>query len=320
MSEEEVQRSKADWEVILREKDNYSREATILTKDGISKQLETYGKVIRNNLGVAEKVIGTTRDVTRLREYERGLEGKINELNRSNAELEDFAYIASHDLQEPLRKLTTFSERLQVKFGEVLGNEGAMYLSRIVAATENMRVLIDNLLEFSKTARSPRHFYKTDLNHLLEDVKAELELKIEETGTEISCVGLPVLEVIPSQIKQLFNNLLNNSIKFKRPEAKSLISITCEKLDNIQKKNYNLRIDRHYYKMSFADNGIGFESEYSERIFQIFQRLHGKSEYPGSGIGLAICKKIVDNHNGVIFATAYPKQGAVFIVILPETQ
>lgn len=320
MNEAEIQRSKEDWKNIIKTLDNYTREASILTKDGSIKRLETYGKVLRDNNGNAEKVIGTTRDVTKLREYERSLEEKIQELNRSNTELEEFAYVASHDLQEPLRKLTTFSERLQAKFKEVLGKEGMLYLDRIVAATENMRVLIENLLEFSRTARSDKHFTKTNLNDLLENVKADLELKIEETGAVINSAPLPTMEVIPSQIKQLFDNLISNSIKFRSNHRQSIIDILCHKLTAQEINTYNLRPEKKYFRFIFEDNGIGFEKEYSERIFQIFQRLHGKSEYPGSGIGLAICKKIVENHSGLIFATGSPTKGSAFTVILPENQ
>lgn len=320
MSEEEARRSAEDWKAILKNKDVYNREASITTKDGIIRQLETYGKVLRDNNGMVEKVIGTTRDVTRIREYEKSLEEKIQELNRSNTELEEFAYIASHDLQEPLRKLTTFSERLQSKFAPCLGKEGLVYLDRIVAATENMRILIENLLEFSRTARSGKHFTSVSLAKLLAEVEADLELQIEETGTKIIADPLPTLDVIPSQIKQLFNNLLSNAVKFRNKQQQAVITISTEKLPGSEKSMYYLKNEKSYYKITIKDNGIGFEKEYAEKIFQIFQRLHGRTEYPGSGIGLAICKKIVENHSGVIFATGNIGDGAAFTVILPETQ
>jgi light-regulated signal transduction histidine kinase (bacteriophytochrome) len=313
-------KSKGDWKKTLKEKDNYIREATVTAKNGEIKQLETYGKIIRNNSGDAEKIIGTTRDVTRLREYERSLEENIKELHRSNTELEEFAYVASHDLQEPLRKLTTFSERLQLKFTDKLGPDGILYLERIMAATENMRILIDNLLEFSRTARSGKYFTQANLTELLNEVKSNLELKIEETGTVIFDKPLPTMEVISSQIKQLFDNLLSNSIKFRKEDETPVIHIKYHKLDVQDKNKYNLRPDKNYINITVEDNGIGFEKEYSEKIFQIFQRLHGKSQYPGSGIGLAICKKIVENHNGVIFGEGEIGKGSVFTVILPETQ
>jgi len=314
-------KSKEAWKKTLSEKDNYLHEASIITNNGEVRQLETYGKIIKNEeKNVTEKIIGTTRDVTRLREYEKSLEENIRELNRSNTELEEFAYIASHDLQEPLRKLTTFSERLQLKFKEKLGSDGVLYLERIVAATENMRILIENLLEFSRTARSSRYFSKANLSDLLNEVKAGLELKIEETGTIIIDTPLPTIEIVPTQIKQLFDNLLSNSIKFRKEQVPPVIHIRCHPLDAQEKSSLSLRPDKNYFNIKIEDNGIGFEMEYAERIFQIFQRLHGKSQYPGSGIGLAICKKIVENHNGIIFGDSNTGNGAIFTVILPETQ
>lgn len=320
MSEADAQRYLAEWKNILKEKDNFVIETTITDNNGRIKKLETYGKVIRETNLEPQKIFGTTRDVTRLREYERSLEEKIRELNHHNTELEDFAYVASHDLQEPLRKLTTFSERLRTKFSALLGGEGVLFLDRMVAATETMRLLIENLLEFSRTARSDKYFMQKDMAQLLDEVVAELEFRIDETGTGITSDPLPVMEVIPAQIKQLFDNLISNSIKFRKQDESCLITISCSSLSNAEKINYFLPEHKEYFKIELADNGIGFEKEYSERIFQIFQRLHGKSEYPGSGIGLAICKKIVENHNGLIFAKGNVGNGALFTIILPESQ
>ncbi len=320
--EDDTVKSKEIWKNTLSSKDNYIHEASLTTRNGEIKHLETYGKIIKNKEqnNIVEKIIGTTRDVTRLREYERSLEENIRDLNRSNTELEEFAYIASHDLQEPLRKLTTFSERLQLKFSDKLGPDGVLYLERMVAATENMRVLIENLLEFSRTARSNRYYSKANLSDLLNEVKADLELKIEETGTIIIDTPLPTMEIVPTQIKQLFDNLLSNSIKFKKDKNPPVVHIRCHPLETQEKIKFNLRPDRNYFNIEIEDNGIGFEKEYDQKIFQIFQRLHGKSQYPGSGIGLAICKKIVENHNGIIFGEGNRGNGATFTVILPETQ
>jgi PAS domain S-box-containing protein len=320
LPDEDSRKKKSEWKLLLKNKNSYTRETNIVTKDGSPKQLETYAKIIHNADGEIEKIIGTTRDVTRLRKYEISLEEKIRELNRSNKELEEFAYVASHDLQEPLRKLTTFSERLQTRFSDRLGNDGMVYLERIGVATENMRVLIENLLEFSRTARSTHLFSFENLTSLLDQVKADLELKIEESGTIIHSGELPSIECIPSQLKQLFDNLLNNSIKFKKKEEPCIINISSSTLSKAEKDALHLPVGRNYFKIVIRDNGIGFEKEYAERIFQIFQRLHGKSEYPGSGIGLAICKKIVENHNGLIHAEGIPDEGATFTVVFPERQ
>jgi PAS domain S-box-containing protein len=319
--EENPGKSSYNGTLDLLTRDNYINEVSITTKNGETRQLETYGKIIKNTAGdTIEKIIGTTRDVTRLREYERSLEENIKELHRSNTELEEFAYVASHDLQEPLRKLTTFSERLQLKYSDKLGADGGLYLERIVAATGNMRTLIENLLEFSRTAKSGTFFSKANLSDLLKEVKADLELKIEETGTIIIDTPLPAMEVVPTQIKQLFDNLLSNSIKFRNEKTAPEIRIESHVLNADEKNKHNLRPDKKYFNIEIKDNGIGFEKEYSERIFQIFQRLHGKSQYAGSGIGLAICKKIVENHNGIIFADGNVGNGAVFSIILPEIQ
>lgn len=317
LDENEIRKSKRDWIKILKEADTYLREMEITTKDGYKRRLETFGKVFRDEDGFAYKVIGTTRDITKLKEYEQELEVKIDELNRSNKDLEEFAYIASHDLHEPLRKLSTFGQRLATNAQEELSPVNKDYLDRMLKATENMRNLIDNLLEFSRVTRGGSTFVKTDFNKLIEEVVAEQELKIEETGAEIKICEMPVLEVIPSQMKQLFNNLLNNALKFISPGKKPIVEFCCSFLKPEERSRYKLKNNREYYKITVVDNGIGFDKAYSEKIFQIFQRLHGKADYTGSGIGLAICRKIAENHKGVIFADSEPGSGASFTIILP---
>jgi PAS domain S-box-containing protein len=323
LTEEDFEKSKMVLEAIARKKendDNYSWEYRVTSADGSVKKIETSGKVVYDEAGNWIKTVGTSRDITKLREYQQSLEEKIRDLNRSNKELEEFAYIASHDMNEPLRKITTFIERLENRYKSELGTEGQLYLNRITASVENMRLLIDTLLEFSRTARTNQPFQKTSLHELMKEVIADLELKIEETNTSIEIGQLPAIQSIPSEIKQLFNNLLSNSIKFRRKESSPHISINSEKLSKNSKEQFHLPTEKTYYQITFRDNGIGFETEYNERIFQIFQRLHGKAEYPGSGIGLAICKKIVDHHNGLIYATGQVGQGATFTLILPEEQ
>lgn len=273
--------------------------------------------VDNNTLGLNGKNEPAPSDYKKIQKI---LENKIKELDRSNKELEEFAYVASHDLQEPLRKITSFSERLKEKLPKDLEPDIQLYLDRMLAATDNMRRLIDNLLEFSRTSRSREPFVKTDLNDIIAQVKADLELKIEETNTEIITGKLPVIDAVPMQMRQLFTNLFTNSIKFKQPDKPPYITITCRLLDDDEKDEYHTRGDGNVYQLSVKDNGIGFEQEYSLKIFQVFQRLHGKAEYPGSGIGLAICKKIVENHKGLVFAQGEPGKGAEFIIIIPELQ
>ena len=237
-----------------------------------------------------------------------------------NKELEEFVYVASHDLQEPLRKITSFSERLKEKLPSDLDPEIQIYLSRILVATKNMRNLIENLLEFSRTSRFNEPFAQIDLNEILSQVKADLEIRIEETNTIIDSDNLPVIEGIAMQMRQLFTNLFTNAIKFKSQDKTPEISITSHLISEQEKKEYNINNAGAYYKIVVQDKGIGFEQEFATRIFQIFQRLHGKAEYPGSGIGLAICKKIVDNHHGELLAKSEPGKGAAFIIILPQSQ
>lgn len=308
------------WSDILSHPQEHIWEYEIRSVDGQKKVLESYANIIHDANGKPIKILGATRDITRIREYEESLKKKIQELDRSNKELEEFAYIASHDLQEPLRKITAFSERLKEKAANELSPESTLYLDRMLLGAANMRLLIDNLLEFSRTSRHNNNFATVDINQILKVVEAELELKIEETGATIIAGKLPLMEGIPSQIQQLFTNLLGNAIKFRQAGQPPEIRISCEVCSDVDKQFHNLNKEKTYYKIIVKDNGIGFEQEYATRIFQIFQRLHGKSEYPGSGIGLAICKKIVDNHQGRIFADSQVGQGARFTIILPESQ
>jgi PAS domain S-box-containing protein len=301
-------------------KSGFEHEYQVKTKTGASKIVSTKAKVVTDAKGDPLKIVGITRDITLLRNFERDRERSIRELNRSNKELEEFAYIASHDLQEPIRKISTFGERLKAKFLDRLGTDGVLYLERIMASAENMRTLIDNLLEFSRTTRSSHAFEWISLQDIITNVKTDLELKIEETNASIVSVALPQLEAVASEMKQLFNNLLSNAIKFRDANAAPIIKITSGKTTKTEKEKHHLPIDKEFFKIQVNDNGIGFEEEYADRIFQIFQRLHGKAEYPGSGIGLAICKKIVDNHNGIMYAESKPGTGATFVVILPEKQ
>ncbi len=304
----------------LESRTEFELEYVVTTKGGKQKNVFTKGKVVCDSEGNAKKILGITRDITSLKNLEKEQERTFKELNRSNKELEEFAYVASHDLQEPLRKISTFNERLKIKFGDVLGPDGNTYLDRIISSTESMRLLIDNLLEFSRTARSSQAFTNCDLNSVLKETISDLELKIEETSAEIRISELPTIEAVPLEMKQLFSNLISNSIKFRKPQVDPVITIQSTLVDKAEKNELHLPLDANFVKIEIGDNGIGFEQEYAERIFQIFQRLHGKTEYAGSGIGLAICKKIVDNHGGIILGKSAPGKGASFIIVLPEKQ
>jgi len=305
----------------LKEKNDFSYEYVIRTKSGNMKNISTKAKLVKDGQGDVLKVLCINRDITALRTFEKDQERNIRELNRSNRDLEEFAYIASHDLQEPLRKIAMFTERLKAKYANNLDKEGELFVERILASAGNMRMLIDNLLDFSRANRRSHTFDQVDIKNILDTVVAELELKIEETRARITFSGtFPVIEAVTSEMSQLFSNILSNAIKFRRADQPAEIAVRSARLNKTERHLLGLPASQTFHKIEVQDNGIGFEPEYSERIFQIFQRLNGKSEYPGSGIGLAICKKIVEKHNGLIFAKSQPDQGATFTIILPEKQ
>jgi PAS domain S-box-containing protein len=298
----------------------FEYEYLLRTSTGKQKMVSTKGRVITDKAGNPKRMLGITRDITNLKNLEKERERNIRDLNRSNRDLEEFAYVASHDLQEPLRKISTFGERLKTHCAGTLDKEATLYINRILASTENMRILIDNLLEFSKTTRSSLAYIKCNLNAVMQDVLSDQELKIEETKTRIQSGDLPVIDAVPSEMRQLFNNLIGNAVKFRKKNDDPVITVQSQRLSDAEKATHHLPAERIYYKIIFSDNGIGFEEEYAEKIFQIFQRLHGKAEYPGAGIGLAISKKIVDNHEGIIYGTSNNGKGSTFTVILPEAQ
>lgn len=239
------------------------------------------------------------------------------ELELSNTELQQYAYIASHDLQEPLRKILTFSRMVQERFA---GDkpEALPYLSRVINASERMRKLIDDLLNYSKLTASAI-FKRIDLNEILVGTLSDLELIIKEKNVQLVIEDLPKADVIPGQIRQVFQNLISNAIKFSRKDVRPLLHI---KGEIIREKSIDSPPDSEgaFCRISINDNGIGFEEKYLDKIFTLFQRLHGKEEYEGTGIGLAIVKKIVDKHNGIISAHSTENKGTTFIIVLPLHQ
>jgi signal transduction histidine kinase len=299
--------------------EDFDCEYTIVTGKNNLRFVSSKGKVVSKD-GHLHKMIGITHDITYLKNSDRERERIIRELKQSNKELEEFAYAASHDLQEPLRKITTFGERLSARHSEKLGSDGVLYINRMMTSAKNMRILIDNLLEFSRTTRSTYDFKPVDLNLIVHAVMEELDLNITESNATIHVPYLPEIDAVEAEMKQLFSNLLTNAIKFRKPDARPIVKITSTNTNHVDKNIYHLPNDKEFVTISVVDNGIGFEEEYAGKIFQIFQRLHGKSEFPGSGIGLAICKKIVENHNGVIFTKSELGKGTSFTIILPVKQ
>jgi signal transduction histidine kinase len=250
-----------------------------------------------------------------LLDYQGKLEEKVSELNKSNHDLEQFAYIASHDLQEPLRKIRNFSDLLEKNIHDE--DKTRKYISKIDMASSRMLLLIKDVLNYSRLSKADKTFINISLQETLNNVKLDMELLIEEKDAVIKSTGLPVIIGIPLQLYQLFFNLISNSLKFSI--AKPVISITCRDIpaDEI-KKNTPLQTTVPHIELLFKDNGIGFEQKYAKQIFTIFKRLNSKDAYTGTGIGLALCKKIVDNHNGLISVTSEVGKGTLFSVILPK--
>lgn len=288
----------------------------VIRADGNLRYLRGNGKIVANKSG--EKIlIGTTSDVTDEVLTNQDIEQRNRELEANNKELQTFNYVASHDLQEPLRKIQTFISRLVDKELDALSENGKQYLLRIQDSSQRMRVLIDDLLKFSRANKAEQVFEKTNLNEVLENSKLELAQIIEDKKASIINDDLPNLNVIPFQMQQLFTNLISNSLKYSQENSTPIITINISEVDASKEIALPVNEKNKYYKIIFKDNGIGFDSQYAEKIFLLFNRLHNKDEYSGTGIGLAICKKIVENHKGFIFADGEINIGAIFTIYLP---
>lgn len=293
-----------------------SMDYKIITKDGAIRHFKTIAKSYTDLQG-NQSMIGTTQDVTDEYEKNQHIKDRNKELEQKIKELNEFNHVASHDLQEPLRKIQTFISRINDKEKENLSEFGLEYLHRIEKASNRMRILINDLLQYSRTNRAEKNLIKVDLNESLNNTLSELSQYIEEKKAEINFDVLPVIDGIDFQMQQLFLNLISNSLKYSKEEIAPIINI---KYEEVSAKNEALLKDsstKKYYKIDFSDNGIGFEQEHADKIFLLFNRLHGKTEYHGTGVGLAICKKIVENHNGFIFAKSQVGIGSTFTIYIP---
>ncbi len=270
--------------------------------------------------------VGTSTDIHDQKTFSKELETKVQErtkdlqqanqeLERMNEELASFAYVSSHDLQEPLRKIQTFANRIAEK--EVLSDSGKDYFRRMQDAAQRMHLLIEDLLAYSRTSTTEKVFETCQLTPLIEEVKHDLEQLIKEKQATITYKELPTMNIIPFQFRQLFTNILSNALKFSKQDVPSHITIRAEEVTGGGNGHPELVKDKAYYHLTVQDNGIGFSPEYNTRIFEVFQRLHGKHEYKGTGIGLAICKKIMENHQGSISAVGEPGVGATFHIYVP---
>ena len=262
----------------------------------------------------AELIIANNELVFQNEEKEK----RAAELTIANKELLAFTYISSHDLQEPLRKIQTFVSIILEKESKNLSDKGKYHFQRMQLAAGRMQQLIDDLLAFSRISTTELKFEKTDLNKILDEVKADLKDTIQEKNATIEATELCDANIIAFQFRQLLYNLLSNALKFSQPAIPSHISIKSRIAKGRELNNNKLSAERNYCHITIQDNGIGFEPHFSERIFEVFQKLHGKEVYAGTGIGLAIVKKIVENHNGIIIATSELNQGARFDIYLPD--
>ena len=251
-------------------------------------------------------------DISELKEREAALA-------RSNRELETFASIASHDLQEPLRKIDAFGDRLKRRYYDTLGDDGRMYVERMQSAVGRMRSLIEDLLDYSRVTTKAKPFDQVRLADVLEEVKSDLQIAIENSSADIRAVSLPVIDADRTQMRQLLQNIIANALKFRKPEMAPVIEITCQ----ARPAERGVAVageSGERLSISISDNGIGFEMKYAERIFGIFQRLHNRAEYEGTGVGLATCRKIVERHKGTLTVSSEPGVGTTFTIDIPTRQ
>lgn len=292
--------------------DNLSPDERVLyRKDGTRFPVEFIKTSINENGRVVGSVV-VFKDITERKQVQDSLARKAAELARSNSELEQFAFVASHDLQEPLRKIQAFGDRLKVKCQPIQAPDIQDYLERMQSAAARMRNLINDLLAFSRVIRSSEPFVTVDLNEITKEVLGDLEVRIEKSGAKVEIEDLPKIDADPMQMRQLMLNLLSNALKFQPTGASPVIKISATTFTPLSREaQCELRVQ---------DNGIGFDEKYMDKIFAVFQRLHGRTEYEGTGVGLAVCRRIIDRHHGTITARSQPEKGATFIVTLPMKQ
>lgn len=275
------------------------------------------------------KLIAVNRNLQKEIEDRKLSEQKIKKLNfqllenneqlkTTIEELDRFAYVASHDLQEPLRKILIFSDKLEQGFKDEMAAEAVSYLQKIVKSSERMHQLINDLLKFSRYTNDNYGFEKTDLNQIMRDVISDIEVDIQKKHATVQIEDLPTIWAIPSQMRQVFQNLISNSLKFSRDGVTPEIRIYGRKSSGSEIFGHKKAPNDQYFQIFFKDNGIGFDPKYAKEIFVVFKRLHSYHDFEGTGIGLSICKKIVEKHNGFITAEGHLNEGATFTITLPD--
>lgn len=276
-------------------------------KDGSYYWVNTTIVPFLDDQGEPYQYVSIRYEITQRKLAEEKLKKYAAKLEISNRELQDFASVAAHDLQEPLRKIEVFSERLATRHESSFSEEGRAYLERMKKAASRMRKLIEDLLTYSRVASKAESFKMTDLNRIVKEVVSDLEVTIEQSEAEIKVSLLPIIEADPAQMRQLFQNLISNALKFHKESQPPKIVISAV-------------VENDFCELRVIDNGIGFDEKYLDRIFTIFQRLHGRTEYEGTGVGLAVVRRISDRHGGSVTATSSPGEGACFTVRLPVRQ
>ena len=276
------------------------------------------GRRLVRDAGAAPLILLALEDVTDRRRAEKQIQVYVQKLEWSNRELQDFAYIASHDLQEPLRAIQAFGERLHSQAGADLREDARGSLERMLRAATRMRGLINDLLEFSRITTNSRPFTAVDLSEVVQQARSDLTKRIEETGGCVEVGPLPAIEADASQMRQLLQNLMDNALKYGRDDTPPVVTVRGEVMPDDAGSGRGGK--RATCRIEVRDNGIGFEQKYAERIFAPFQRLHGRGRYDGTGIGLAICRKIAERHGGRITAQSTPGVGSLFTILLPVDQ
>jgi light-regulated signal transduction histidine kinase (bacteriophytochrome) len=280
-------------------------ESEITLKNGETVWVSWTNKAIFDEKGAPSGILGIGTEITERKRAEETLRRHTAKVESVNHELQEFAFVASHDLQEPLRKIQTFADRLRKLLGHELDETAKDYFTRMEDSARRMQQLIRDLLKYSRVASKPEPFSEINLNEVADEVAQIFELTLNQTGGKLEIAQLPVIEADETQMKQLFQNLIGNALKFQHGNGKPLVKVysNCE--------------GEEACRIFFEDNGIGFEETYLDRIFAPFQRLHSRNEYSGTGIGLSICRKIVEHHGGSIKAHSKPGAGSTFIVSLP---
>lgn len=297
-----------------------NREVQVLLEDGQETWMEMTKVPLCNGDSEVIGVVSISSDISDRKEAEHQLRHFAAQLESSNAELQNFASVASHDLQEPLRKIQAFGDRLRTKCGSMLSDQGLDYLERMQNAAQRMQVLIQDLLKLSRITSRAQPFAQCDLNVIVREVISDLEIAIEQSHAEVEVRPLPVIQADPLQMRQLFQNLIANALKFQRPGDLPRVIVEARTYRVKARDIPGVAPGEEICKVVVRDNGIGFDPKFADQIFVVFQRLHSRSEYEGTGIGLAVCRKITDRHGGTIMAKSAEGQGAAFIVTLPVTQ